>query len=496
MEKTKFKDDETLSNKNKNNSNSNEIIHLFFHPKSVAIFGASTNKLKGGYRILENLISNNYKGKIFPINPNGGEALGIKFYKSIDEIEEEIDLAIIFVPNRIIPTIIKECIKKGVKGAIIQAAGFEEVGDIGLKLRDELMKITSNFTKIRIVGPNCTGVTRIDSENEGFFSPFIRQYGYRPGNIGIISQSGMLNGGYFKYLNTNFKDMNVKYVASIGNKMDLGENEFLEYYLQDRDIKVIVLYLESFKDARKFIKLCRNARQEYNEKNKNKSIILLKGGVTEQGQLATASHTGALAENPALVEGLIKQARVIKATSFYEMFLYARVHSMLHSSNIIFPKTNKVAFITVTGGGGTVFADLTIKYGLELPDLSKEIYQKLEEIYPSWMPPNKKALVDLWPAIENAKGDSNAIHKIALEILLSDPKIGGLMMATFTSPDFPFDHNMLIEIRNKFQKPIFCWSFGVAEGLRELNEKLNQEKIPTFFNLEDMIKCYKTIVNI
>ncbi|MHA1870300.1 MAG: CoA-binding protein, partial [Promethearchaeota archaeon] len=281
-----------LNNERESNSEHLKIIKQLFHPKSVAVIGASTTRLKGGYRILENLVGNKFEGAIYPINPKGGEALGLKFYKSLDEISDPIDIAIIFVPNRLIPGILNECIKKGIRGAIIEAAGFEEVGEAGLKLRDEVVKVTDNFKKIRIVGPNCTGLTRVDSSESGFFSAFIRHYNYRRGNVAIISQSGMVNGGYFNYLNTTYENMRVKYVASIGNKMDLGENEFLEYYLEDEDVQVIPIYLESFKDPRKFIELC--SRRNYEDGGKNnkntiksgnkrrKSIILLKGGITEQ----------------------------------------------------------------------------------------------------------------------------------------------------------------------------------------------------------------------
>ncbi len=257
---------------------SKEDLHLLFHPRSVTVIGASVTELKGGYRILENLLANGFpKSKIYPINPKGGTALGLPFYSSLDQISDEIDVAIIFVPNKAIPEVLVQCIAKGIKGAIIQAAGFEEIGLSGLQLRDEICKITHNFTKIRIVGPNCTGLTTIETDSTGFFSPFIKQYGYKRGNIGVISQSGMLNGGYLIYLCTKFTSMGFRYIASIGNKMDLTENDFLEYYLNDPTVSNIVCYLENFANPRNFIKLCNCA------KNIGKSIYLLKGGRSTDG---------------------------------------------------------------------------------------------------------------------------------------------------------------------------------------------------------------------
>ena len=164
---------------------SSEDVHLLFNPRSVTVIGASTTKLKGGYRILENLLANGFPAKkIYPVNPKGGTALGLPFYTSLAEIKDEIDVAIIFVPNKVIPRVLEECINKGIRGAIIQAAGFEEIGIDGLKLRDEIREITHNFKKIRVVGPNCTGLTSIETDETGFFSPFIKCY--IPSIFGVI----------------------------------------------------------------------------------------------------------------------------------------------------------------------------------------------------------------------------------------------------------------------------------------------------------------------
>jgi acyl-CoA synthetase (NDP forming) len=191
----------------------NHVVDIFLNPKTVAVIGASKNPTKGGYRILTNLITNNYRGKIFAINPNSnGEVFGVKFNKSILDIKEEIDLAIFYTPSKVIPDILKDCIKKKVKGALIQTAGFEEVGERGLKLRDKILEVTDHFSKIRIVGPNCMGLTRIDGDSDseekgGFFSGFGVFENYRRGNIAIITQSGMLNGGYLMNFMENYPEI-------------------------------------------------------------------------------------------------------------------------------------------------------------------------------------------------------------------------------------------------------------------------------------------------
>ncbi len=263
---------------------SNNIVDLFLNPKSVAVIGASKKPMKGGNRIINNLTLNNFKGKIYPVNPNSeGEIFGLEFKKSVLEIEDEVDLAIFYVGNQVIPGLLEECIKKGIKGALIEASGFEEVGEKGLELTKQIHKITDNFSKIRIVGPNCMGLTRIDEDSDkdekgGFFSGFGVFEKYKRGNIAIVSQSGMLNGGYLMHVMQKYPNLGFRYSCSIGNKMDFSEIEFLEYLIKDPTVNVIALYLESFKDPRKFIELCRKAKSI-----PNKTIILVKGGLTSQG---------------------------------------------------------------------------------------------------------------------------------------------------------------------------------------------------------------------
>jgi len=182
-----------------------DIIDVFFHPKSVAVIGASKKTAKGGFRIATNLITNNYKGKIYFVNPNAeGKLYDLEFQRSILDIEDDVEIAIFYLPNRLIPGILKDCVEKGVKGAIIEASGFEEVGEKGLVLKKEIIEITQNFTKIRIVGPNCMGLSTFDGdsdseEKEGCFSGFCVFSTFKRGNIAIISQSGMLNGGYLNF---------------------------------------------------------------------------------------------------------------------------------------------------------------------------------------------------------------------------------------------------------------------------------------------------------
>ncbi|MFX1468833.1 MAG: CoA-binding protein [Promethearchaeota archaeon] len=479
------------------------IIDLFLNPKSVAVIGASKNLTKGGHRIVNNLILNNFKGKIYPVNPNSdGELFGLPFKKSVLEVEDEIDIAIFYVPNRIIPDLLQECIEKGVKGAIIEASGFEEVGDQGLLLKDQILKITDNFSKIRIVGPNCTGLTKIDGDSNnkrgekgGFFSSFVVFTKYKRGNIAIITQSGMLNGGYLMSIMEQYPSLGIRYSCAIGNKMDLNEIDFLKYFIVDPSVNIIAIYLESFKDPRKFIKLCQKVKEI-----PNKTIILVKGGLTSQGQKASQSHTGALAENSQLINAVIKQSGIIQAKSFHDLFQFANTFSMVYHTNKILPKEGDVSLVVGSGGAGTISADLTVQYGLKFPILSEKTYQILKNFFPDWMPPNKFALVDIWPTMEKAMMNginSEIVLNKIYQALLDDSNIEGVFSMMFCSSRFRnmsnFDKS--IETFNQMsRKPLFFYLVGDLREVKRISLLLSKYNIPNFLSIEEMIKNFSILV--
>ncbi len=272
-------------------NSTNSTLDAFFRAKSVAVFGASTNPNKSGYKIVENLLLHKYSGPIYPINPRGGNILGLSLYKSVLEVEAPVDLAIIFVPAKFVGGILRDCITKGIPAAIIEAAGFGEVGDDGKKLREEIISITENFTKIRILGPNCTGITTVDQgrDGEGFFSSFIPMGPTKSGSLAIVSQSGFINGAYYPDFTGRNPNLGLRYVITIGNKMDVNENDVLEYLIGDPTVSTIGIYVESFRDVRRFIQLCHRAHKQ------GKDVILLRSGFSSIGSRATTSHTGALA---------------------------------------------------------------------------------------------------------------------------------------------------------------------------------------------------------
>jgi acetyltransferase len=303
----------------------------------------------------------------------------------------------------------------------------------------------------------------------------------------------MLNGGYLMYLMEKYPDMAIRYSCSIGNKMDLSENEFLEYFLEDPTVNVIAVYLESFKNPRKFIELCKKTKEKT-----NKTIILVKGGITHQGQKATLSHTGALAENSQLINAIIKQSGVIQAKSFHELFQFARTLSMMYNENKNLPKQGNVSLITGSGGAGTIVADITADYGLNFPNFSDNAYDRLLEIFPEWMPPNRFSLIDFWPAMEKAmmnKRSPGDIMKIVYEILISDDRIEGILQMMFCSNRwYSTNYKQLAKALNTGSKPVFFWLIGDVKEVERVSRLMGENNIPTFPNLEDMIKNFWILV--
>ncbi len=295
------------------------------------------------------------------------------------------------------------------------------------------------------------------------------------------------------YLMEKYPDLAIRYSCSIGNKMDLGENDFLEYFIEDPTVNVIAVYLESFKDPRKFIELGRKTREK-----PDKTIILVKGGITLQGQKATSSHTGALAEDSQLIKAIIKQSGVIHAKNFHELFQFARTFSMMHNENKIFPKQGNVSLITGSGGAGTIVADITAQYGLKFPNFSDDAYQSLSEIFPEWMPPNRFALIDFWPAMEKAmmnKTHPGDIMKTAYEILIKDDKIEGILQMMFCSNRwYSTNYLQLAKFLNSGSKPAFFWLIGDIKEVERVSQLMGEHNIPTFPTLEDMIKNFWVLV--
>ncbi|MDD2654960.1 MAG: CoA-binding protein, partial [Candidatus Omnitrophica bacterium] len=267
------------------------MINSFFSPSSVAVIGASRHPGKVGYEVLRNI--SNKKIKVYPVNPAAKVIMGEKVYASVLDIKGVVDLAVVCIPAEFVPQVVEECGKKNIKNIIIISAGFSEVGQHGKEMEDKVLKIAKKY-KIRMVGPNCLGVIVPKSElNASFFSdiPCV-------GETAFISQSGALGVAILDWsLKSNFCFSGF---VSVGNMADVSFSELIEYFGNDKNTKVIALYIESVKKGKEFMEVCRKV-------SKKKPIIILKAGETEEGVKAASSHTGALAGNYKVYEAAFKQ---------------------------------------------------------------------------------------------------------------------------------------------------------------------------------------------
>ncbi|MCX6777338.1 MAG: CoA-binding protein, partial [Candidatus Micrarchaeota archaeon] len=263
-------------------------IKFLFEPRSVAIIGASHSPEKIGYTVLENIISGGFKGKIYPVNPNGGEILGMKVYKALDDIEGEIDLACIVIPSKFVFDAVKSCAKKKVKFIPIISSGFSEIGNI-----EEEKKIAefAEQNGMRVLGPNIFGIYSASSSLNATFGP----KGILPGKVAIITQSGAL--GLSMIGKTALENMGLSTIVSVGNKSDIDEADLLDYLVLQDATTIILMYIEGVQKGQKLISALKNA-------TKKKPVIVIKSGRSERGARAAASHTGSLAGSDEIFDGV------------------------------------------------------------------------------------------------------------------------------------------------------------------------------------------------
>ena len=341
-------------------------MDFFFEPNGVAVVGATPETYSGGRYLIANLTLG-YQGPIYPVNPKYNEILGLKCYPRVSDIHGPLDLALIFVPADVVPQILEDCVKKGVRGAILESSGFAEVGPEGKALQDQCLAIAKKGG-MRLWGPNCMGL--IDTSKRyvfSFITPEAWQGVINPGGVSLIVQSGLLSAGFVTTLMGN-KTLGLAKVCSIGNRSDVEETELLEYLLKDPATKVIGLYLESFIHGRRFYELALSSK---------KPIVVLKGGKTPLGAEASASHTASLAGNDELIRGALKQAGVHQADDFFEMVDIARTLEMdFHLQN---PPEGKgrIAILSYSGAAGIVTTDHMVANGLTLARLSPQTLEAL-----------------------------------------------------------------------------------------------------------------------
>ncbi|HDI46953.1 MAG TPA: acetyl CoA synthetase [Candidatus Methanomethylia archaeon] len=339
----------------------NHPLTPLFQPKAVAIIGASHVPGKVGYAILENLVKGGYAGRIYPINPHAREILGLKVYPSILDVKDEVDLAVIAIPAGYVPDVLEQCGEKGVKVAAVISSGFSEVGNV--ELEEQLLEVARRYG-IRILGPNMFGVVYSPSRLNANFG--IGEV--HPGKIAFITQSGAL-GAALAYWATAEK-IGFSAIISVGNKADIDDAELLDYLAEDPNTRVVLIYMESVKDGRKFMKSAKECALK-------KPVIVMKAGRSAKGAEAVASHTGSLAGSDAIYDAAFKQCGVLRAITFIEAFDWAKVMAMQPP-----PRGKNTVIITNGGGLGVLATDACEDLGIPLPPVQEDLRRALKAILP------------------------------------------------------------------------------------------------------------------
>ncbi len=428
-------------------------LHKLLNPSSVVVVGASRKPGKVGHSIFKNLLES--KVRVYPVNSQAEEVLGVKCYPSVLNLPEVPDLAVIVVPRLSVPQVMENCGKKGIKYAVIITAGFKEIGEKGAWLEEEVVEVAKRYG-IRFIGPNCLGVINAVAGINASFAPEPPL----PGKIAFISQSGALA--------TSILDWSVEQgvgfskFISIGNKADVDEVDLLKELKDDPDTGVILLYIESITRGPEFIETAY-------EVSKTKPIIVLRLGTSEAGARAVSSHTGSLAGSEAAYSSAFKQSNVIRVGSVEELFDLA----MAFATQPLPSLEKGVAIVTNAGGPGIAATDACSKLGLELASFSSATVDRLRQRLPK-----KVQVRNPLDLIGDAEAER---YRSAFEELIEDESVGGLLVILtpqdVTEPEKTATY--LAEVAKRGGKPVVaCWMGGkmVREGI----EILKKHGIPNY----------------
>ncbi len=442
-------------------------LRRFFEPKSIVVIGASATPHKPGNDVLRNILANGYSGRLYLVNPKGGKIFGMEVHRSIQELPEGIDLAVIILPARANPQAIRESAAKGIRAIVLAAGGFSEVDEEGEELQEDLLRVIAK-TGVRVIGPNTSGHT---STPHHFTSSFFPLGKIPRGDISFLAQTGNFATHTMRYIITA-ENFGVARVVGLGNKADLDECDILEYLGEDQETRAICVYLESFKRPRRFLEIARRVTRK-------KPIIFLKGGSTLEGAQAAVAHTAALASDDRIIQGAMRQAGIVSVSNYSHLFLAAKAMSFMP-----LPRGNRVSFLAPSGAMLVVLTDLCRgRLGLEVPLIEEKTRQRLQEISPPFI--RMRNPVDIWA--------SATVHGVefgyreGMEAVLKDPNVDAVVPILLLTTDTgvpPLD--FIVELAGKYpEKPIYVTFSGDKEHMEAAKAFLEPKKVPTFPLIEE-----------
>lgn len=444
------------------------MIDFIFNPSSIAVVGASQEEKKVGNAVLKNLI-NGYTGKIYPVNPGRTEILSLPCYPSVSAIPDRVDLAIIVIPAKAVADSLKDCAKAGVKGVVVITAGFKEVGGDGVAREKEIVEIVRT-AGMKMVGPNCLGVMNTKNKMNASFAAELPP----EGRVAFFSQSGALGVAIIDWAIEN--NFGFSKFVSFGNKADLNETDFLEYFANDPDTDVILGYIEDVIDGKRFIEIAK-------EVTKIKPVILIKSGATEAGARAASSHTGALAGSDRAFTEAFRKTGIIRTSGIQELFDTAE---MFISKKI--PKGRKLLIITNAGGPGIIAADTADKLGIKLDPMTRTSIDAIAEKLPS--------TASLYNPVDIIGDATSERYKIVLDQAIKDNSVEGICVILTPQAVTDVDNigDTVIASANNTDKPVFAAFIG-GQRVRNAINKLKSFSIPCFTDPSIAIHAYRKLVD-
>jgi len=447
-------------------SNSTEL-DAFFYPESVAVVGASVDPLKTGHALVKNLVNYAYAGKIFPVNPNADEILGLQTYKSLSDLPQTVDLAIFTIPAAAVVESLRSTPDINIKAVVVHSGGFAEAGDEGKRLQAELVAIARE-RGMRIIGPNCMGVMCTETR-----VPWARRTTFPEvsGSVSVVSQSG---GGGGSLVNlADQRGVKFSKIVTIGNEADVTVIDCIDYYGSDPNTKIILVYLEGLRDGHRFLDVVGRVAAK-------KPVIVYKIGRTSAGGKAAASHTGSLAGSIEVYDGVFKQTGVLRGPGIDPVLDYLVAFSTiwLSQAELVGPR---IGIITGPGGPGVATVDACVESGLEVPDIAAATKVSLSEKFPGATLANPMDMADF--SLVARMKEKNP-YGIMANLMENDDNIDMIAIVGPGEANPEGFRDVLLGINETCRKPIFVIWPSAGELVNDCKRTLEQHNVPLFMTPE------------
>jgi len=445
---------------------------VFLSPKSIAVIGASDKEGSVGRAITSNIMKG-YTGTVFPISPTRDTVFDQKAYKSVLDVPDEIDLAVIITKNTIVPIVLEECGKKKIQGAIVITAGFKEVDEEGKKLEEQLKDIAKKYN-LQVIGPNCLGVMNLDPDTM-MNSTFLK-ITPKSGEIALVSQSGAICAALVE--DASAQGIGFSAVISMGNKADMTEIDVLKMLAEHEQTKVIVMYLEDMGDGQEFLKVCKQITKQNVVK---KPVLVLKSGRSPEGAKAAMSHTGALMGSDEIYDALLQQSGAIRVDTMEELFDYATAFSKQP-----LPIEGDLVIVSNAGGPAIISTDSCSKLGIKMAKI-EEIRPKIDAVIPPWG--SSRNPVDIV-----GDADFNRFENVLNEVL-QHKNVGSVISMCTPSATLDYDKlaEVIVKMSKKYKKTMLASLMGLDEGITN-REILAAGDVPFYTYAEGSIRALKAML--